>query len=141
VLHPPAAVPAPFVIGAIAAAEIAERRALRPGQRLQRSLVFEVDGSVIQPVRAALAEAVTINGRQAAPRVVDRLCIATDEVVRRHELETGRVGLAQQPALVEDLAVGDAPVLDAVRTDETLVRQVDDLLPCHGLGLRRWGGP
>jgi len=73
--------------------------------------------------------------------VVDRLCIATDEVVRGHELETGRVGLAQQPPLVEDLAVVDAPVLDAVRTDETLVRQGDDLLPCDGLGLRRLGTP
>lgn len=139
-LHPPAAVPAPLIIGTIASTEIAERRALRPGQRLQRSLELEVDGVVIQPVRTALAEAVAINARQAGPCVVDRMCIAADEVVRGHELEARGVGLAQQPPLVESLAVIDAPVLDAVRTDEALVRQVDDLLPCHGLGSAGGGG-
>lgn len=102
--------------------------------------MLEVDGVVVQPVRARLTKAVAVDGGLPGPGMVDRVCIAADEVVRRHELETGRVGLAQQPALVEDLAFVDTPEFDAVGADESLVRKFADLLPWHGLGLRQWWG-
>lgn len=129
-----------MVIGPVAAAEIAERRAICLGQRLQRGLVLEVDGVVVQPVRATSTKAVAVDGGLPGPSIVDRVRVATDEVVRRNVLEARCIGLAQQPALVEDLAFVDTPEFDAVGADESLVRKLADLLPWHGLGLRQWWG-
>lgn len=72
--------------------------------------------------------------------MVDRVRVATDEVVRRNVLEARCIGIAQQPTLVEHLAFVDSPEFGAVGADESLVRKFADLLPWQGMGLRqRWG--